>query len=293
MWAISARVTIVVCWLMLASAVNAADLSGSYVAQEDPSVTLALKESADGRVTGTLTEGETSLPLTGHHRSTGFTGTVGPNAEALPFTAALKTDFIVMEIGGPEEHYRFTFRPVNIKQKTASTVVPVQRRTRHVTINGQQIGDKELTQKERTYRIRIPDADYWYDKVLGAWGVRGGPTVGFITPGLELGGSLPADASGGGTGVFVNGRELHPFDMAALQQITGPILPGRYFINAQGLAGFEGGPPLWNLAALAARQAQTGSSHTWQSRITGASGFSDGTTGAVFLPNGGIVSTGD
>jgi len=35
-----------------------------------------------------------------------------------------------------------------------------------------------------------------------------------------------------------------------------------------------------------------GGSNTWQSSVTGSSGFSDGTTGAVFLPNGGIVSTG-
>ena len=69
-----------------------------------------------------------------------------------------------------------------------------------------------------------------------------------------------------------------------------------YFITADGLAGLEGGPPLWNLAALAAQaqsQAQGGGSNTWQSRVTGGSGFSDGTTGAVFLPNGGIVSTGN
>jgi hypothetical protein len=75
----------------------------------------------------------------------------------------------------------------------------------------------------------------------------------------------------------------------ALQSVTGPIMPGRYFITADGLAGFEGGPPLWNLLALAA-QSGGGGSNTWQSRITGASGFSDGNSGAVFLPNGGIVS---
>ena len=104
--------------------------------------------------------------------------------------------------------------------------------------------------------------------------------------------SLQADASGGGTGIFVNGRELHAYDVLALQQITGPIMPGRYFITAEGLAGPEGGPALWNLRAMAA-PAAGGGSNTWQSRITGASGFSDGNTGAVFLPNGGIVSYGN
>jgi hypothetical protein len=117
--------------------------------------------------------------------------------------------------------------------------------------------------------------------------------MGFIAAGLDLGGPLRSDASGGGTSVFVNGRALHPTDLAALQRITGPINPGRYFINAQGLAGYEGGPPQWNLVAMAGAQGGGGGgSSTWQSRL-GSSGFSDGTTGAVFLPNGGIVSTGN
>lgn len=94
--------------------------------------------------------------------------------------------------------------------------------------------------------------------------------------------------------MFVNGREIHPYDLAALQQITGPILPGRYFITAQGLAGSEGGPPQWDLGAMAAQSrggGGGGGSNTWQSGLS--SGFSDGTTGAGFLPNGGIVSTGN
>jgi hypothetical protein len=52
---------------------------------------------------------------------------------------------------------------------------------------------------------------------------------------------------------------------------------------------------VWDLAAMAAQGRAAGGgggSNTWEGRISGASGFSDGTTGAVFLPNGGIVSTG-
>ena len=169
---------------------------------------------------------------------------------------------------------------------------PASEGLRHVVINERRLSDEELTRAEQTYLIHIPDADYWYDPVLGAWGAKGQPTAGFIAPGLGLGGPLRPDASGGGTSVFANGRDLPPADLMALQGITGPVPPGRYFITAQGLAGYEGGPPLWNLAALAAQSGGGGSS-TWQSGLTGASGFSDGTTGAVFLPNGGIVSTGN
>jgi hypothetical protein len=62
-----------------------------------------------------------------------------------------------------------------------------------------------------------------------------------------------------------------------------------------GLAGYEGGQAQWNLLAMAQAQGGGGGggggSNTWQSRL--GSGFSDGTTGAVFLPNGGIVSYGN
>jgi hypothetical protein len=112
--------------------------------------------------------------------------------------------------------------------------------------------------------------------------------MGLIAPNLPLGGPLQANASNGNTGIVVNGRELPVPDVLALQQITGAIAPGRYFITAQGLAGYEGGPAQWNLAAMAQAAGTGGGS--WQGRIS--SGISDGTTSAVFLPNGGIVSTG-
>jgi hypothetical protein len=163
--------------------------------------------------------------------------------------------------------------------------------TRDVTINNVRLTDAQLAEFERIHAVRIADANYWYDPVLGAWGVKGSPVLGFIGPSLPLPGPVPADASGRGTGVHVNGRELHPLDLAALQRITGPIQPGRYFITAAGLAGYEGGPAQWNLAAMAA-QAGANPTNTWQSRVLGSSGFSDGSTSAVFLPNGGIVSTG-
>lgn len=79
--------------------------------------------------------------------------------------------------------------------------------------------------------MRILDGRYWYDKVSGASGMEGGAALGRVHPGLKLGGALRADASGGGqgrlSGAFINGRELHPHDGAALQQIT-PAIPGRY-----------------------------------------------------------------
>ncbi len=203
-------------------------------------------------------------------------------------------DQLVMAIGDGDDAEQLTFirRDAAGGPAVAGPGVEKTPGGRNVVINDRRLSDAEVAQIEQGLQVRIGDADYWYDPVLGAWGVRGGPAMGLIAAGLNLGGPLHADVSGGGTGVFVNGRELHPYDVLALQQITGPIVPGRYFITSQGLAGYEGGPPMWNLAAMAAQSQGGGGSNTWQGRVTGASGFSDGTTGAVFLPNGGIVSTG-
>jgi hypothetical protein len=75
--------------------------------------------------------------------------------------------------------------------------------------------------------------------------------MGQIHPFLDLGGPLKAKASNGTTGVFINGRELHVVDVLRLQQIT-RVIPGRYWCDAYGNIGFEGGPVLVNLWALAA-----------------------------------------
>ena len=228
------------------------------------------------------------MTLNAVRNATGFAGTLDSGADQLAVTALVSSERIVLTIGSGMDGISMSFR----RAAALSRGNPASRAaasSRQVVINGHAFAGAELDALEGRYRGSIPDGEYWYDPVLGAWGRVGGPTLGFVAPGLQLGGPLQANASGGGTQVFVNGRELHPYDVLALQQVTGPILPGRYFITSQGLAGLEGGPPLWNLMAMSA-QAQGGGSTTWQGRMS--SGFSDGTTGAVFLPNGGIVSTG-
>jgi len=290
--------------LLFALQASAGALAGNFIGEDDPAASLTLSESADGRVTGSLSDGQTSMPISGQRREAGLSGTVGVGGEALPFTATVNVDRIVLTVGPPDEGESIAFRRSGASQASGqvaspkpqagaagsgSQEPPAAKQGRNVVINTRRLGDQELTQVEQAYRIRIPDADYWYDPVSGAWGPQGGPTLGFILPGLPLGGPLRPDASGGSTKVFVNGRELPVYDVIALSQLTGPIQPGRYFITSQGLAGFEGGPPLWNLLAMAAPGSS--GSNSWQSRLS--SGFSDGTTGAVFLPNGGIVSTGN
>ena len=263
----------------------AANFSGDYVAVDEPSLELSLAVDPDGKVTGSLSDDGDMMGLSGRLDDAVVTGQFDDADEVMTFTARVAGDQLVLDVIAPEFQDRLEF----VRASGASAMPD----SNAVTINGQALDAAALARAEQNYALRIPPGDYWYDPVLGAWGVSGGPTYGFIAAGLDLGGPLAANASGGGTGIFVNGRELHPYDVAALQSVTGPILPGRYFITADGLAGYAGEPPLWNLLALAAQAggaAGGGGSNTWQSRITGASGFSDGNSGAVFLPNGGIVS---
>ena len=119
-----------------------------------------------------------------------------------------------------------------------------------IIVNGQELSSQQGNQLMQLYGP-IPTGDYWYDPISGLWGLLGGPSTGQILPNLLMGGPLRADVSGGGTGVFINGRELHVQEVARLRQIYGSVVPGRYWMNANFIGGFEGAPASFNLSAAA------------------------------------------
>ena len=121
--------------------------------------------------------------------------------------------------------------------------------TGSVFINGAALDADKRRALEQAYGVPIQPGRYWYDAMSGVWGREGGPALGQIHPNLQLGPRLRADASNGNTRVFVNGRELHTMDVLALRRCT-PVIPGRYWVLANGIGGYEGGPPTFNLAAL-------------------------------------------
>jgi hypothetical protein len=152
---------------------------------------------------------------------------------------------------------------------------------RTVVVNDVRIHPQMVRTLEQGYRVRILAGRYWYDRVSGAWGFEGGPTAGFILPELDLGGPLRADASRGATDVFVNGRQLPMADVRALQPIVGPVQPGRYWLDAYGNVGYEGGPPILNLAVMA-RRAGVGANNTfYRSSATDIGAGSSGGTSYV------------
>ena len=147
--------------------------------------------------------------------------------------------------------YSFANTGHNVAQLAGSSITIDS--SRNVVINGVRLSDEEVLTLEQTYHIKIADGNYWYDAMCGAWGLQGGPCLGLGQAGLKLGGALRADASNGNMPVFVNGRQLHYYDVLGLQLIFGTVWPGRFWVDALGNYGYEGGLKMGNLREQALR----------------------------------------
>ncbi len=156
-----------------------------------------------------------------------------------------------------------------------------------IIVNGQELGSQQGSALIQYYG-GIPAGSYWYDRVSGLWGLVGGPSTGQILPNLDIGGDLRAASSGGGTGVFINGREIHVKEFVYLQQLYGVVVQGRYWMNAQLIGGFEGGPAIFNLGVAAG-----GQSSGYNRNSIGGGLMSDGDCAGYLHPGGASVMTGN
>ena len=155
-----------------------------------------------------------------------------------------------------------------------------------VVINGIALDHSTKQTLERGFGAPITPGRYWYDPVSGVWGMEGGPAAGQILPGLKLGGPLRQDASKGKTGVIVNGRELHERDVAALHRCL-DVIPGRYWVLANGIGGPENGPAQFNLAVLCGSKSSGGSSTQCEDYGNGQFNCSNKNTGIGIIGEGG------
>lgn len=151
---------------------------------------------------------------------------------------------------------------------------------RAIVVNGQALSPETVQQLKQIYPVVIPSGRYWYDPVSGAWGREGEPIAGQMMPGLALGGPLQADASHGSSGVFINGRQITDGEKSYIELMCQtPVAPARYWIMANGIGGYEGGPAIFNLAQCPGFAQQSGGGARSMSRT-----FCD--------PNGACTSTG-
>lgn len=258
----------------------AEDYNGTFVISgPDGTITLTLYQDVSGDVSGEMSDGFMFLKLEGEPKAPGISGdATSDDGEELGFVAKFQADdrlslkiFPYDAFDKPDYSAAQTLifarqgaAPAGRAGQTARSTAAsggVVATTREVYVNRVKLDDATLQALEAQYRIPIQNGRYWYDAICGAWGVEGGPTAGFIYPGLNLPGPMPVDISQGGTGIFINGREIHPYDQMALHQIFGTTIPGRYWLDARGNLGPEGGGPIANLAAAiaASKGGQSGS----------------------------------
>jgi len=102
-----------------------------------------------------------------------------------------------------------------------------------VKINGRTLSSMQIQQLQKIYKVTPVPGAYWYDKQSGIFGNIGGPALGVMYPGHELG-AMPSDASLGDSRVYVNGRELQLSEAQALARLFGYPAPvqGKYWLQA-------------------------------------------------------------
>jgi hypothetical protein len=166
-----------------------------------------------------------------------------------------------------------------------------------VVINGRALTEEGARALEVTYGVRPIPGNYWYDARSGLYGAWGRPAHGFMLPGHDLG-PLDAGASGGRSEVFVNGRELPDEEVRIWERILGStVRPGRYWLDGQGNAGFEGNPvPTTNLIVAGRRNSfrsgGAGGDNFWSRRFSAGNYDRGNTRGYVSVPGHGPVGYG-
>ena len=168
-----------------------------------------------------------------------------------------------------------------------------------VVINGDELSAAQIEKFEKRYGAKPAPGEYWYDRRSGLYGNSGGPAAGFMHPGHDYG-ELSAGASGGGTDVFVNGRELPPQEWASWSMLFGSaVAPGRYWLDETASYGVEGlNRPLGNLLLVLAARIRAGGGaggakdNFWVSRFSAGNSTADGSAGYVSVPGIGPVGYG-
>ena len=269
---------ILLCLAGLASA-GESPFVGTYKGED---VVLEIREGSGDQFTGTIMVFGESVSFNALEQDGALVGVLALDDENIPFQ---------MTVNGPTLTFT-AYGESQILTKQSQTSAQVSRiipntvvadAASALRVNGVVNEPERVSRFEQENGMQIPPGDYWYDKVSGAWGVTGGPTIGFTTPGMDLGGPLKANASNGNTGVFINGRQLHIQDVLGLQSLGVPVQQGHWWVDYLGNFGIEGSTiPIGNLF-----QFSRGRGGAYQRSTAGGYIGSDGSTSYFFDPKTG------
>ena len=283
------RIIILLCLAFALRASSRAAESAFTGTYKNEEATVQIKEAEGGQFSGTISAHGQTFPFIARPETV-LTGTMTVDDEKTPFRITLKG--AKLTFATEDETHKLTKIGATAAQdakpvETAATNAPAARR---LQVNGVVIEEERVRKLEAEQHIVMPRGDFWYDKVSGAWGVAGGPTIGFTTPGVALGGPLKADASRGNTGVFINNRELPLSDVVGLQRLGVPVQRGRWWVDASGNFGVENSPfTVGNIF-----QFSQGKGGSYQRSTAGGYIGGDGQTSYFFDPkSGSSVMTGN
>jgi hypothetical protein len=135
-----------------------------------------------------------------------------------------------------------------------------------VYLNGERLSQPDLRELQAVLGQAPVPGRYWYDPRSGLWGLEEHGAGGVTRPGLRIPAPLPAQASRGSSGAFVNDRQLTARELALLAQWLGwdprnaATFTGRYVLDEQGRLFSIQGRYLGSLAGAAARVREQGTS---------------------------------
>jgi len=274
------------------------DFAGSYVLQSsEGDVHLELKNTGGAEFAGELSGSGGKFPLSGSLREGVLTGALGGAYQGLYFQAALQNDELTLVLYETDAYGQPVEMSAETMQFKRAVSMKQSQKNETVVINGKALGNKQIDEIEETYGIKPLPGRYWYDSKSGLYGVEGYAAYGFMYPGHDFG-DLQRGASGGNTGVIVNGRELPQNEWAVWSYILGYwIQVGSYWLDDKGNAGYEGNPnPVINLYAMAQQNAYRGQGGSgdnfWSSRFSAGNYDSGNQRGYVSVPGYGPVGYG-
>src|ERR1043166_6071461 len=239
---------------LLISGAQAQGLTGKDVGRtESGAIVLTLRQESNGTITGSLFESGVTTPVSGHGDRGGsrLTAAVLVEGHQWTFSGELRGSILTISLmGATLVLTRAEAGDEAATPPAAPTGAPPPAAELDARVNGVRLEPALIATLAQDYHLQFRSGEFWYDRRSGAWGIVGFPASGVVAPDIPMGGELRADASRGTSGVFVNGRELTPLEVAYLQQL-GPVQQGRAWLDAQGNFGPEGGPAIGNLFLLA------------------------------------------
>lgn len=147
--------------LVACSSAGTPDISGTYIDESNPSMTLVLTEKPGGAVVGQF-EGEyEALPIAARRNGEHLTGTVGSGEDVVEFAATIAEDSIVFELaeeGTTEKQvFRRTGGPEAVASASSAAATPLPASTsasaahgtRNVVVNDERLSDETLARLDR------------------------------------------------------------------------------------------------------------------------------------------------